>query len=54
MNLGSSQFAYLELRKTRSSFVIPFDFEIAKVACISKGGYPVTFLTTFTSVLHAY
>ena len=35
MNLGWSQFAYLELRKTRSSFSIPLDFEIAKVACIS-------------------
>ena len=34
MNLGWSQFAYLELRKTRSSFSIPLDFEIAKVACI--------------------
>ena len=32
-NLGWSQFAYLELRKTRSGFSIPLDFEIAKVAC---------------------
>ena len=31
--IGWSQFAYLELRKTRSSFSIPLDFEIAKVAC---------------------
>ena len=34
-NLGWSQFAYLELRKTRSGFSIPLDFEIAKVTCIS-------------------
>ena len=34
MNLGWSQFAYLELRK--SSFSIPLDFEIAKVACNAK------------------
>ena len=32
-----SQFAYLELRKTRSVFPIPLDFEIAKVACILNG-----------------
>ena len=36
MNLGWSQFAYLELRKTQSSFSIPLDFEIAKVACTTK------------------
>ena len=34
-NIGWSQFAYLKLRKTRSGFSIPLDFEIAKVACIS-------------------
>ena len=33
-NLAWSQFAYLELRKTRSGFSIPLDFEVAKVACI--------------------
>ena len=33
-NLRWSQFAYFELRKTRSGFSIPFDFEIAKVPCI--------------------
>ena len=33
-NIGWSQFAYLKLRKTRSGFSIPLDFEIAKVACI--------------------
>ena len=32
-NIGWSQFAYLKLRKTRSGFSIPLDFEIAKVAC---------------------
>ena len=32
------QFAYLELRKTRSVFSIPLDFEIAKVACILPRG----------------
>ena len=32
-NLGWSQLAYLELRKTRSGFSILLDFEIAKVAC---------------------
>ena len=32
-NTGWSQFAYLKLRKTRSGFSIPLDFEIAKVAC---------------------
>ena len=36
-NLGWSQFAYLELRKTQSGFSIPPDFEIAKVACILHG-----------------
>ena len=33
-NIGWSQFAYLKLRKTRSGFSIPLDFEIAKVAYI--------------------
>ena len=32
-NFVWSQFAYLKLRKTRSGFSIPLDFEIAKVAC---------------------
>ena len=32
-NICWSQFAYLKLRKTRSGFSIPLDFEIAKVAC---------------------
>ena len=32
-NIGRSQFAYLKLRKTRSGFSIPLDFEIAAVAC---------------------
>ena len=35
-NIAWSQFAYLKLRKTRSGFSIPLDFEIAKVACIYK------------------
>ena len=34
-NLRWSQFAYFELRKTRSGFSIPLDFEIAKVPCNS-------------------
>ena len=37
-NIGWSQFAYLKLRKTRSGFSIPLDFEIAKVACICLFG----------------
>ena len=43
MNLGWSQFAYLELRKTRSSFSIPLDIEIAKVACIIIWVSPLSF-----------
>ena len=43
MNLGWSQFAYLELRKTRSSFSIPLDIEIAKVACIYIG-FPILWM----------
>ena len=34
-NIGWSQFAYLKLRKTRSGFSIPLDFEIAKVVYLA-------------------
>ena len=34
-NIGWSQFAYFKLRKTRSGFSIPLDFEIAKVVYLA-------------------
>ena len=46
-NLRWSQFAYFELRKTRSGFSIPLDFEIAKVPCIFDEYFSKVALTTF-------
>ena len=53
-NIGWSQFAYLKLRKTRSGFSIPLDFEIAKVACISKLTTVADLVINFAFYQHLY
>ena len=52
--IGWSQFAYLKLRKTRSGFSIPLDFEIAKVAWSRNRVWPIPFLINVFAALEGY
>ena len=53
-NVGWSQFAYLKLRKTRSGFSIPLDFEIAKVACMYIIMYINVFILCLLDIIRLY